>query len=116
MKLRIFRVGHEIREQAWRSAAVPPGNDLVVLVDARLEALSRHGVVEAVLDVVLAGPHHLDRRAVHGFGQQRRLDGEVPFRLAAEAAAEQRAVQGDVLRIETETLGDVVAGAARALD
>ena len=115
-ELRIFRVGHEIRKQARRRAAVPPGNDLVVLVDARLEALRRHGVIEAVLDVVLASPHHLDRRAVHRLGQKRRLDGEVPFRLAAETATEQRCVKRHVLGVDTKTLGDVVAGAARALD
>ena len=61
-------------------------------------------------------PHHFDGRAVHSFGQQHRLDGEVPFRLASEAAAEQRVVQGHVLLIDAETLGDVVAGTARALD
>ena len=114
-ELRIFRIGHEVRKQARRRAAVAPGHDLVVLVEAGFEAFRRHGVIEAVPDVVLAGPHHLDRRAVHRLGQERRLDGEVPFRLAAEAAAKQRVVQGDVLRIETEPLGDIVAGAARRL-
>ena len=100
--------GHEVRKQARRRAAVPPGYDLVVLVEPGFEAFRRHGVIEAVPDVVFAGPHHFDRRAVHRLGQERRFDGEVPFRLAAKAAAQQRVMQGDVLRIEAEPLGDIV--------
>ena len=113
---RIFIVGRKICHKTWRRAAMSPSNHFVVLVDACLKTLRRHGMIEAVLDVVLAGPHDLDRRAVHCFGQQRRFDGEVPFRFAAEAAAEQHAVQGDVPGVEPETLGDIVAGAAWALN
>ena len=74
-----------------------------------------HGVVEAVLDIVFARPHDFDRCAVHGFGQQRRFDSEVPFRLTAETAAERHLVQDHVFRVDAETLGDIIAGAARAL-
>ena len=110
-----FGIGHEVGHEARRRAAVPPGDHLVGGVEAGLEALRRHGVIEAVADVVLARPHHLDRRAAHLLGQQCRLDGEVALGLAAEAAAEQRRVQRHFLGLDAQGLGDVVARAAGAL-
>ena len=44
--------------------------------------------------------------------QQRRLDREVALRLAAEAAAEQRACTVISVVLDAERLGDVVARAA----
>ena len=86
-----FGSGAKVDRNARRRAAMPPRHHLVAGVEPRLEAIDRHGVIEAVPDVVLARPHHLDRRAAQLPRQQRRLDREVAFRLAAEAAAEQRA-------------------------
>ena len=60
-----FGSGMKFANEARRRAAMTPGDDLVVRVEPGLEPLDRHGVVEAVLDVVLARPHHLHRRAVH---------------------------------------------------
>ena len=51
---RVFRVGHEVCHKGRRGAPVSPGNDFVVLVDPGLEAFCRHGMIEAVPDVVLA--------------------------------------------------------------
>ena len=48
--------------------------------------------------------------------QERRLDHEVALRLAAEAAAEQRDVDGHVLDRHRELLGHVLARAVGALD
>ena len=52
-ELRIFRIRQ--RKEARRRAAMTLGDDFVVLVEAGFEAFSRHGVIEAVADVVLAG-------------------------------------------------------------
>ena len=109
----MLRIGREGGQDGRRRAAMPPGDHLVAGVEAGLEALRRHGVIEAVLHVVLARPHHLDRRAAQLLGQQRRLDGEVALGLAAEAAAEQRGVHRHLLGLDAERLGDVVARAAR---
>ena len=94
----------------WRQA-------ITLLLASRpgLEPLRRGGVVEAVAHVVLARPHHLDRRAAQLPGQQCRLDGEVALGLAAEAAAQQRGLHGDLGRSHAERRGDVVAGLAGAL-
>ena len=73
-----------------------PAGHLAVAVDRRLDPLHRGGVVEAVLDVVLAGPLHPHRRA-HLLREERRLEHVVALRLAPEAAAEQRHVHRDVL-------------------
>ena len=94
---RVLRVGREDRQDGRRRAAVQPRDRLAAGVEPGLEALDRHGVVEAVLEVVLARPGHLDRRAAHRLRQQRRLDHEVGLRLAAEAAAEQRDVDRHLL-------------------
>ena len=88
---------------------------LLLLVQAGVEAVGRDGVVEVVLDVVLARPHHLHRRTVHRLGQKRGLDREVALRLSAEAAAKQRLVHDRLLWLDAERFGDVVARAARAL-
>ena len=44
-----------------RHAAVPPCDDLAVGIDAGVDPFDRYGVIEVVLDVVLARPDDLDR-------------------------------------------------------
>ena len=87
---------------------------LAALVEAGLDAFHRDGVQEAVANVVFPRPLHLDGRA-ELLRQQRRLEREIAFRLAPEAAAEQRDVDGDILLGNAERLGDVLARSARAL-
>ena len=114
-RARMLRIGHEVRHEGRRSAAMPPRDHLVVRVESRLEAISGHGVIEAVLDVVLARPHDLYRRAADLLRKQGGLDREVALRLAAEPAAQQRAVDRHLLGLDAERFGDVVARAAGAL-
>ena len=73
-----------------------PCDHLAVLVEPRLKALERDCVIEVVVDVVLASPHDLDRRAAHRLRAQGRLDREVRLRLAAETAAQKGHVDRDV--------------------
>ena len=61
-------------------------------------------MVIVVLDVVLARPGHLDRRA-ELVRQQRRLGDVIGFRFAAETAAEQGDVDGDLVLVQTERPG-----------
>ena len=110
-----FGSGAKVERMVGAALRCRQAIDLVAGVEAGLEAFRRHGVVEAVAHVVLARPHHLDRRAAHLLGQQRRLDGEVALGLAAEAAAEQRGVQRHLRRLDAERRGDVVARLAGAL-
>ena len=77
--------------------------------------LDRHGVEVAVLQVVIARPGDLHRRAVHRLGQHGRFDHEVGLGFAAEAAAEQRDVHRDVLERQAQSLGDAVARGLRRL-
>ena len=67
------------------------------------------------MQVVLAGPGDLDRRAVHGLRAEARLDHEVGLRLAAEAAAEQGHVDRHLLVRQTEALGEPRARRLRRL-
>ena len=93
---------------------MPPGDHLAVLVEPGLDALHRDGVQEAVANIVFPRPLHLHRRAEF-LREQRRFEREIAFRFAAEPAAEQRDVDGDVLLGDAERLGDVLARAAGAL-
>ncbi len=77
--------------------------------------LVRNRVVEAVLDVVFAGPDHLDRRTAHVAGQDRGFECEVALRLAAETAAEQRDIHRDGRLGHAEQAGDITARTAGAL-
>ena len=74
----------------WRQA--PPCSG----VETGLEPVRCGGVVEAVAHIVLARPHHLDAVPPSSLDRKRRLDGEVALGLAAEAAAQQRRLQGDL--------------------
>ena len=62
---RCFGSGPKSESDARRHAAVAPRDRLAARVQPGLDALDRDGVVEAVVDVVLARPLHLDRRAAH---------------------------------------------------
>ena len=88
---------------------------LPILVEAGLEALDRDRMVEAVVDVVLARPDHLDRGAAHFLRDERRLDREIGLRLAPEAAAEQRHIDRDLLGREAERLRHQIVRGLRAL-
>ena len=56
-------IGHEERQDRRRDAVMSPCDHLAVLVEPRFQALDRHRMVEAVVDVVLASPHDFHRRA-----------------------------------------------------
>jgi hypothetical protein len=77
---------------------VQPRDRLALRVEASLEVLDGDRVVVGIVQIVVARPGHLDRLAVHRLGEDGRLDGVVGFRLASEAAAEQRDVHGHVVR------------------
>ena len=89
---------------------------LARLVDGHLHALDRRRVVERVADIVFARPLQQHRRAAELLRDERRLDHEIPLRLAAKAAAEQRHMHGDILERQLERLGDVLARAIGALN
>ena len=111
----LLRVGREDRDDGRRGAAMQPGRRLACIVQTRFEPLHRDGVEVVVGDVVLAGPGQLDRLAVHRLGDERRLDHVVRLGLAAEAAAEQRDVDGHVLGRDAEARRQVIARGLRRL-
>ena len=110
----MHRVGGKCRGDGRRDAAVPPGDHLAVLVEAGLDPFRRDGVEEVVTHVILPRPLHLYRRPER-LRKQRRLEREVALRLAAESAAEQGDVDGDVVLGNSEGLGDVFPGPAGTL-
>jgi hypothetical protein len=69
---------------------VIPAYDLVLVVEADLDALRGEGTMHVLRDVVLAAPDHLDRCARHALGEERGLERHVPVGAPAEAAAEER--------------------------
>ena len=92
-----------------------PSHGFAGCIQTAHESFQRDRVVEAVLDIVLACPHHLDRDPVHFLRDDRRLDREIGFRLAPEAAAEQRHVDLHLLGREAEGLGAEIMRGLRAL-
>src|ERR1700722_12435502 len=92
-----------------------PRDHLSVRVEPGIDAFGGDGVIVGVLQIILARPGHFHRSAVHRLRQHRRLEHEVAFRLAAEAATEQRDVDGHVLFLQAELFGEFLAGVARAL-
>ena len=106
--------GHEGRKNGRCRTAVPPRDHLAVLVEAGFDSLRRNGVKEVVAEIVLTGPLHPDR-CTDRFREQCRLQHEVAFRFTAEAAAQQRDVDGDILDGDVERLRQIFAGAAGAL-
>ena len=92
-----FGSGAKIEPMVGAALRCSQATGLPPVVEAGLDPLDRDGVVVAVVQVVLAGPGDLHGRAVHRLAEQPGLDHEVGLRLAAEAAAEERHVDGDVL-------------------
>ncbi len=97
-------------------AAVQPRRRLALGVERGFEVFERDRVVVRVAQIVFARPHHLHRLAVQLLGDERGFGGEVALALAAETAAEQRDVDGDVRGVQAEAFGDVVAHRLRALE
>ena len=91
-----------------------PGDDPVVVIERDLDPLYRGGVIEAVANVVLAGPLYLDRSA-DLLADQRRFDDIVALRLPSEAAAQEGDVHLDVRRVHPERCRDVLARGGRRL-
>ena len=86
--------------------AVLPGGELAGLIKPGLQGVSRDRTEPAVADVVLAGPHHLDRPA-RFLRHQHRVDDEIDVAVAApaEAAAHQHVVQLHLVLRDAEDLG-----------
>ena len=106
--------GRKRRVDGRRRNAMSPRAHLPFRVQRRLEALHRHRVRKARLDVVLARPHHLHGRA-RLLAQPRRFGNEIGLRLAPESAAEERRVHRHVLLGDLEHCADGVARALRVL-
>src|SRR5262249_32602147 len=105
----------ERRADAWRRTTLSPCNNLVRCIQSSLNAIRGDGVIEAVLNVVLTGPHDLDRRAGGLSRQQSRFYREITFRFSTEPATEQRVVHGDVVLVHAQLLRDVAARSSGAL-
>ena len=101
---RVLRRGVERRRDRREHRALQPRGRPPAAVNGGLVIHRRGAVVVVELDVVLARPDDLDRLA-ELLRQDRRLGAVVRLRLAAEAAAEQRDVAGDVLLVDAERLG-----------
>ena len=105
----VLRIGREHRADGRGGAAMQPRHRLAGSVEPRFEALDRDRVVVAVMQVVLAGPGHLDRRPVHRLRAEARLDHEIGLRFPPEAAAEQGDVDPHLLDRQAEALGEARA-------
>src|SRR5437868_5221321 len=81
-------------------------------VGAQTSLLDR--VVIVVLDIVGTGPGHLDRSA-ELLRQQCRFGDVIGFRLPAETAAQQSDMQGHLVLVDVEHLGDKRPGRLRVL-
>ena len=93
------RVGPEQRHDRRERRSVEPRGHLARGVEPAFHVLRGDGVVVAVMDLVVARPDHLHRRA-DLLRQQRRLDDEVGLGLAAEPAADERHVQRDLRQVD----------------
>ncbi len=111
---RVLRLSVEGGRDRGKDGAVSPGDRGARGVEAGLEVLGAHGVVEAVLDLVFPRPGHLDRLP-DLLREQRGLEDEVGLRLAAEAAAQERHVHRDLLHREAQGRGHLFPGPHRIL-
>ena len=98
-----LRVGGEDRDDRRLRRPVQPRDHLAVGIEPGFQVLRRHRMEVVVVQVVLAGPRHLDRRAAHLLRCQRGLDDEVGLRLAAEPAAQQRDVDRHLVGRQVQT-------------
>ena len=87
-----------------------PRRSATASVQRRLEMLRVDRVVIIVVDLVLARPRDLDRRA-DGAGEERGLNHVVWLGLPSEAAAEERHVDRHAVGRDPERLGDLVPSA-----
>src|SRR5215467_2386724 len=88
-------VGVESGGDRGKRTALQPGGRLTVRAQRGFKVHGGDAVERVELDVVFAGPNYFDRLAGL-FGKHRCFDREVRKRLAAETAAEQRDVNGDI--------------------
>jgi len=94
-----------------RGAAMEPGDEVVLVVEASLEEVVSGGAVEIVANVVFAGPDDLDRsfqlaREESGF------HGVILNETAAETAADESDMDLDVVARNVEGGGDGISGSA----
>src|ERR1039458_666914 len=90
---------------------MPPPDEFPLLVQARFELVEVHRSIQTSMDIVLARPLQLDRRAVgavglrdrYGFHDVVRSDVGAP----AEAAARVQCMDADLLRIQSGRLGGI---------
>ena len=93
-----------------------PGRELAGPVEPGLQVVRGDWPEAAVVDVVLARPHHLDRSAGL-LRQQHRIDDEIDVAVSApaEAAAHQHVVELHLVARNAEQLGGRFAGGRLAL-
>ena len=84
----------------WNATSLPDG------VEAGAQVMRRQRIEAAVVDVVLARPHHLDG-LLHRVRQHHRVVDVFLVAMAApaEAAAHQHVVVGDLVRLDAERVG-----------
>src|SRR5829696_929841 len=61
----VLRIRREDGADGRSGAAMQPGDGRALVVETSLDPLDRNGVIEAVMQVVLAGPGDLHRGAIH---------------------------------------------------
>ena len=102
-------------EDAGPHHAREPGGGLALGVERRAEHVVGGRPVEAVGEVVLAGPHDLHGPAADRLGRLERIHHEVALAAPAEPAAEQRRVDRDALGREPRQAAGHLERAARVL-
>ena len=107
-------IGRERRGDGRRNAAVPPRDYASLPVQSRVDPFRGNGVQIVVMKIVLARPHHFNRRSAHLARQQGRFEHIVGLRFPAETAAEQCDIDRHVLWFEAELLGQLGLRRARA--
>ena len=103
-----------LNQDAGADHAIPPRHRLAFVVEGGLEDVVGRGTVEAVLEIVLARPDHLDGHA-DSLGCLQGVHDEVLLTPSAEAAAEEGGVDDDLLHGHTRDARARHLGAARIL-
>ena len=85
-----------------------PSRALALIVEGHFDALDRDRVVEAVTEIVLAGPLHQDRRAAHFLRDEGCFLDVVGLRLAPKSATQKRHMQRDILGLHLQGRDNVV--------
>ena len=94
--------------------ALQPCGRLAIRSNRGFHVHGRDRVEVVKVNVVFARPHHLDRLA-ELLREHRRFGNLIGFRLAPEAAAEQRHVAGNILFLDAQNAGDRVLHGLRIL-